>query len=167
MVRPALDKSLNLSSSLVRICPTDRIFTRAAANSNASGIPSSLRQISATEAKFSAVNSKDGRTICARSTNSLMASAALTFSRLRFVFASGIPSGGRGNTRSPCKFKASRLVAMMRTSVQEFSSSSTRSAQDERRCSQLSRISRSFLSKRCAVTNSLRSFPASSLLALN
>ncbi len=54
----------------MEIWAADSAPTRAAASSTASGTPSSLRHISATDPAFSGVNSKTGLRERARSTNS-------------------------------------------------------------------------------------------------
>ena len=63
-----------MSSSRSASWAGERIRIRAAASSIASGRPSSRRQMVSTAAAFSSVSRNDGRTSCARCSNSLTAS---------------------------------------------------------------------------------------------
>jgi hypothetical protein len=59
-----------VSASLLAICSKDKALTLAAASSIASGMPSSLRQISTIQTAFSGPREKAEPRSLARSTNS-------------------------------------------------------------------------------------------------
>ena len=89
---------------------TGRAFTRAAASSMASGMPSSRQQISATAAAFSCVKTKPGSTARARCRNR---ATPVTFERASNDGSGsmqGRSSGGTGNSCSPGRRRVSRLV---------------------------------------------------------
>ena len=108
--------------------------THAAANSIASGSPSSRAQIAATADSFCAVKLNPGLTACARSTNSAIA-------------ASGTPSGGTSYACSAERCRTSRLVTMTR-SPSDAPSRSPTSGAALMTCSKLSRMSSTALVRR-------------------
>ena len=129
-----------MSSSRSASWAEDKIRIRAAASSMASGRPSSRWQMEATWAAFSSVTLKDGRTSCARCSNSLTASEAARADAVRPEPgpALGSESGGTCQLSSPSTPRASRLVASTVSAGQAASRFSVRLAVAPARCSQLS-----------------------------
>ena len=140
--RLAPASSRNRSSSRAASCPVPRAFSRAAASSRASGMPSSRRQISLTSATLPSVSVNPGRARPARSQNSRTASAAPTAARSSSP-GGGRASGGTGQVASPLTPSRLWLVAMMRIPGQPRSSALARSATASSTCSQLSSTSSS------------------------
>ena len=102
------------SSSRLAISVTSIAFARDAANSSASGIPSSRRQISTTAGAFCSVSSKPGSAACARSKNSATAGTPAR-SMNGVTSRSSTGSGATGRTCSPITANGSRLVATIET----------------------------------------------------
>ena len=123
----------------------------------ANGIPSSRRQISVTAATFASVSLNPLFAIWARSTNSFTASDEPAPPRSCSSPTAGTWREGTAKILSPRTVNASRLVAMMRRSVDAFSNRSTTSAHAESTSSQLSSTSSSCLPDRCALNKSPRS----------
>jgi Tfp pilus assembly protein PilV len=114
------------------------IRVRGAASSMASGRPSSRWQMEATWTAFSSVTRKDGRTSCARCSNSLTASELARAEAVSAEPASGSESGGTCQLSSPSTPRVSRLVAMTVRAGQAASRLSASTAVAPARCSQLS-----------------------------
>ena len=93
---------------------------RAAASSNASGMPSSRRTTSAIAAAFASVNSKSDCTETARAINRRAASLFDTVSRSAYF---GSVRDGTTTMRSPAMPRPSRLVESTATPGQLSSSS--------------------------------------------
>ena len=110
----------------------------AAASSIASGRPSSRWQMVSTAAAFWSVIRKDGRTSCARCSNSLTASEPASADAVGVGPPSGSDSGGTCQLSSPSTPRASRLVARMTRPGQAASRYSASPAAASARCSQLS-----------------------------
>ena len=127
-----------MSSSRSASWAEDKIRIRAAASSMASGRPSSRWQMEATSAAFSSVTWNDGRTSCARCSNSLTASEAARADAVRPGPAFGSESGGTSQLSSPSTPRASRLVASTVSAGQAASRFSVSAAAAPARCSQLS-----------------------------
>ncbi len=153
------------------ISSADRTLTRAAANSIASGIPSSRRQISTTAGALSGVRENELNTALARSTNSRTASVEPTSANHSVVGSPGrsMADADGGNARdgtcnsvSPRTPRASRLVQTIVKVGQETRRFSTRPATAPMRCSQLSRRMRSDLDRRKSITASNSERPGSS-----
>ena len=89
--------------------------TRAAANSMASGIPSSRRQIDASVAVFWSVIWKSGLASWARALNSCTASKGTTAAGVSACFGSGSDRDGTRYACSPPMRSASRLLASIVT----------------------------------------------------
>ena len=117
-------------------------LTQRTASSIASGSPSSCRHSLATAGVFAAVRAKSPRTSTARSTkrrtaatpDNPVASSPAAPSR------SGTASGWTTNSRSPRRWRRSRLVTSMTSSGQAASNSAMSGAAPSR-CSKLSRTS--------------------------
>jgi hypothetical protein len=131
---------MSSSRSASRAEDSTRIL--AAASSMASGSPSSRWQTDATPAAFSSVTRKDGRTSCARCSNSLTASELARADAVKAGPACGSESGGTCQLSSPSTPRASRLVARTVRAGQAASRSSASLAVTPARCSQLSSTTR-------------------------
>ena len=114
---------------------------RAAANSRASGMPSSRRHRSITPCALSASSVKPGLTCAARSTNSRTAASWPSWARSGSSSRVGDGSANDGTRKvySPWACSGSRLVASTCTVGQPASRSVARWEQAASRCSQLSR----------------------------
>ncbi len=124
------------------ICRGSRICVRAAANSMASGSPSSRRTRSTTASALPRSTTKAGRTRRARSTNSSTAGERRAASTApprvpRSVEAAGSRSGSTVRSRSPRKRSGRRLVTRALTPGQA-SSSVAKPGPASRTCSKLS-----------------------------
>ena len=127
------------SSSRSRSCRGLRIFTRAAASSIASGIPSSRRQISTTVDAFSSVSAKRWSAEIARSTKSATAgAAAASAARRPSVPVSPTASDGSRYVASPVMPSPCRLDASTETFGQPRMIAQITFAEPSMRCSQLS-----------------------------
>src|SRR5215218_8879054 len=138
-------------SSLSEIRSKERVPTLAAASSMASGIPSSLQQISATARALCGLKEKEGSRALARSTNRRIDSYASSSSDEGVLWRSGIESGGTGHLTSPSTPSPSRLVANIRKWRHESSSESTNRATASTRCSQLSTTKSNSLSAKTSL----------------
>ena len=94
---------------------TPSTSTRAAANSIASGRPSSLRQISTTGLAFASVSVKSSTIAVTRSTNNCTAGELATSVAVSFDDGCGLPSGPRRYSLSPATRSGSLLVARILT----------------------------------------------------
>ena len=136
---PPVSKS-KLSSSLCARCASESVFTRAAASSIASGMPSRRRHsVPVPPHSDSSKQNLGGSTWRARQTDvpPQTGSPARRSSNLR----GGRLSDGTRQAHSPATFRASRLVAMMCSRGQLSSSAWTNSAPARMTCSQLSNTS--------------------------
>ena len=113
---------------------------RAAASSMASGSPSRRAQMAATAAALSAPRTKSGRTAWARSMNRATASFAARPARSPARCGSGRARGWTGYSRSPARWRTSRLVTSTLRPEHRASSSWTTGAAGTT-CSKLSRTS--------------------------
>ena len=94
-------QELEEPSSLSDICSRERVPTLAAASSMASGMPSSLVQISPMARAFWAVNAKEGSWPRARARNSRADSELSSSSTVGERSGSGALRGGTGHLSSP------------------------------------------------------------------
>jgi hypothetical protein len=131
----------------------------AAASSIARGRPSSRRQIHKTPAAFSSETRKDGRTSCARCSNSVTASDLARAAAVGAGSAFGSDSGGTCQLSSPSTPSASRLVARTTRAGQDASRYSATSAAASAMCSQLSSTTSTRWSAICSATASAASWP--------
>ena len=131
----------------------------AAASSMASGRPSSRWQMVSTAAAFSSVTRNDGRTSCARCSNSLTASELASADAVGAGPPSGSDSGGTCQLSSPSTPRASRLVASTTRAGQAASRYSARLAAASARCSQLSSTTSTGWSATCLAIASTGSCP--------
>ena len=130
------------------------MLTRAAASSIASGMPSKCRQIPATVDAFWSVSVKRWSTARARSLKSTIApneSASAALSR-RAASGVGTLSDGKRYVYSPAVRSGSRLVARIANLGQPANSAPATIAASVMTCSQLSRISKSALFLRYAIS---------------
>ena len=102
--------SCNRLARRVNMEDGERTLTRAAASSIARGRPSNRAQISATAEAFSRLSSKSGLAAAARCTNSVTAGHCDSTSTEGMDRESGSVSGGSGNSCSPYRCNAARLV---------------------------------------------------------
>jgi len=85
------------------------IAPRGAANSIASGKPSSLRQISTTSAVFASVSANSSRLAVTRSTKSCTAGKVIASAAVRFDDSCGLPRGSSRYSRSAVSPNRSQL----------------------------------------------------------
>ena len=117
-VRP---NSRKLSSRRAARPSTPSTSTRGAANSIASGKPSSLRQISTTAGAFASVSAKSSTIAVARSTNSCTAGKAAASAAVSLDDGCGLPSGREAVlafTRYPERLPAGRQDVDARRSAE-------------------------------------------------
>ena len=134
--------SRNRSPRRSATCWTDRVRSRAAASSIASGRPSSRAQVSQTASTVSASRVKSGRTACGPVDEQRHATAPPARPR-RTGPPGAWAAAATGHSASPVMPSGSRLVASTRSRGARASSSSTSTAAAPTRCSQLSRTSSS------------------------
>src|SRR5258706_383899 len=145
--RPAVNSGRLWSRPAARPS-TPSTATRGAANSIASGKPSSLRHVLTTNGAFASVSAKSSTTAVTRSTNNWTAGKAAASPAVSVADASGLPSGPRRYWRSPKTPSGSRLVATILMSEVPLSTAAASVATASITCSQLSSSSsiRLFLS---------------------
>ena len=129
---------------------TPSTSTRGAANSIASGKPSSLRQISTTSGAFASVSAKSSTIAVTRSTNSCTAGKAAASAAVSLDDGCGLLRGPRRYSRSPATPSGSLLVARMLTPGAPLRIAAARLAAASMTCSQLSSSSSIRLSLRPA-----------------
>ena len=128
----------SIRSSRVSNSAGDSTFTRAAANSMASGSPSRRRQIVVTAAALSLVNANEGA--AARSTKRRTAGTLEILVGSGAAASSGNASGATTNSRSSCRRSGEREVARTVRAGHSARTSATHSAAPGR-CSRLSSTS--------------------------
>ena len=138
---------------------SDRIRILAAASSIASGRPSRRWQMLSTVAAFSLVTRNDGRTSCARCSNSWTASDPARADAVGARSLPGSDSGGTSQLSSPSTPSASRLVASRTRAGQAASRYSASWAAVSARCSQLSSTTSTRWSATCLAIASTASCP--------
>ncbi len=137
-VRRRAPNSRGLSSRRAARASTPSTATRDAANSIASGKPSSFRQISTTSGAFASVSAKSSAIAVTRSTNSCTAGKAAASAAVSPDDGCGLARGPRWYWRSPGTASRSRLVAKMLTPGAPPRSAVARLAAASMTCSQLS-----------------------------
>src|SRR5216683_1861098 len=114
-VRRRAPNSGSLSSRRAARPSTPSTATRDAANSIASGKPSSFRQISTTGGVFASVSAKSSTIAVTRSTNNCTAGKTVASAAVSLGDGGGQLSGPRWHSRSPATPSGSLLVARMLT----------------------------------------------------